>query len=243
MFSVLILCRLRPCAGPRLFKYRHITAPLPVSCLRGDRGKELHDDRRSLLNTGHKTHCLSNRPLSTAPHSEDGKLIYSGSLGSAVRGVKMFSYSTSTASLILMPHILLNTGIGVQSFAMQVAFCGVIGFFTFLTPVLLHLITKGYVIRLYHNPDKDTYAAVTYSVFLTEKKNVFHQSQVKIPAVSCSPLHLAACWGHLETVRTLLELEADIKAKTFRGERPVDMARRYSKTDCVNCLIMAGVGG
>ncbi|XP_026169127.1 ankyrin repeat domain-containing protein 45 [Mastacembelus armatus] len=55
----------------------------------------------------------------------------------------------------------------------------------------------------------------------------------------CSPLHLAACWGHLETVRTLLELEADIKAKTFRGERPVDMARRYSKTDCVNCLIMA----
>ncbi|XP_026169037.1 transmembrane protein 70, mitochondrial isoform X1 [Mastacembelus armatus] len=184
MFSVLILCRLRPCAGPRLFKYRHITAPLPVSCLRGDRGKELHDDRRSLLNTGHKTHCLSNRPLSTAPHSEDGKLIYSGSLGSAVRGVKMFSYSTSTASLILMPHILLNTGIGVQSFAMQVAFCGVIGFFTFLTPVLLHLITKGYVIRLYHNPDKDTYAAVTYSVFLTEKKNVFHQSQVKIPAVS-----------------------------------------------------------
>ncbi|XP_026169038.1 transmembrane protein 70, mitochondrial isoform X2 [Mastacembelus armatus] len=131
-----------------------------------------------------QTHCLSNRPLSTAPHSEDGKLIYSGSLGSAVRGVKMFSYSTSTASLILMPHILLNTGIGVQSFAMQVAFCGVIGFFTFLTPVLLHLITKGYVIRLYHNPDKDTYAAVTYSVFLTEKKNVFHQSQVKIPAVS-----------------------------------------------------------
>uniref|UniRef100_A0A3Q0STP9 Transmembrane protein 70 n=1 Tax=Amphilophus citrinellus TaxID=61819 RepID=A0A3Q0STP9_AMPCI len=100
------------------------------------------------------------------------------------RGVKMFSYSTSAASLFLMPQILLKTGLGVQTFALQVAFCGVIGFFTFLTPVLLHLITKGYVIRLYHNPDRDIYTAVTYSVFLTEKKNVFHQSQVRIPAVS-----------------------------------------------------------
>lgn len=83
-----------------------------------------------------------------------------------------------------MPHILLKTGLGVQSLAMQVAFCGIISVFTFLTPVLLHLVTKGYVVRLYHKPDTDTYTAVTYSVFLTEKKNVFHQSQVRIPAVS-----------------------------------------------------------
>ncbi|XP_071348002.1 transmembrane protein 70, mitochondrial isoform X2 [Trachinotus anak] len=130
------------------------------------------------------SHCPSTRFLSALPHSEDGDLIYTGSLGSAVRGVKMFSYSTSGASLFLMPHILLKTGLGVQSFAMQAAFCGVIGFFTFLTPVFLHFITKGYVVRLYHHPDRDTYTAVTYSVFLMEKKHVFHQSQVKIPAVS-----------------------------------------------------------
>ncbi|XP_038568532.1 ankyrin repeat domain-containing protein 45 isoform X2 [Micropterus salmoides] len=54
-----------------------------------------------------------------------------------------------------------------------------------------------------------------------------------------SSLHLAACWGHLETVRTLLELGADIQAKTFRGERPVDLAKRYSKTDCADCLVLA----
>lgn len=99
-------------------------------------------------------------------------------------GVKLFSYSTSGASLLIMPHILLNTGLGIQSFAMQTAFCGVIGFFTFLTPVLLHLFTKGYVVRLYHNPGTDIYTAITYSIFLTEKKNVFHQRHVQIPAVS-----------------------------------------------------------
>lgn len=55
-----------------------------------------------------------------------------------------------------------------------------------------------------------------------------------------SALHLAACWGHEDTVKTLLELGANTEAKTFRGERPVDLARKYSKTDCVDCLTLAG---
>uniref|UniRef100_A0A673CGL8 Transmembrane protein 70 n=1 Tax=Sphaeramia orbicularis TaxID=375764 RepID=A0A673CGL8_9TELE len=100
------------------------------------------------------------------------------------RWVKFFSYSTSGASLVLVPQILMKTGLGVQSFALQAAFCGVVGFFTFLTPVLLHLFTKGYVVRLYHNPDRDTYTAVTYNVFLAEKRTVFHQKQVRIPQVT-----------------------------------------------------------
>lgn len=41
-------------------------------------------------------------------------------------------------------------------------------------------------------------------------------------------------------MRTLLELGADTQTKTFRGERPLDLARRYSKTDCADCLIFAG---
>ncbi|XP_056913551.1 transmembrane protein 70, mitochondrial isoform X3 [Takifugu flavidus] len=99
-------------------------------------------------------------------------------------GVKLFSYSTSGFSLLIMPKILLETGLGVQSFAMQAIFCGVVGFFTLITPAILHYFTKGYVIRLYHDADRDTYTAVTYSVFLTEKRNRFHQRQVTIPAVS-----------------------------------------------------------
>ncbi|KAI3375341.1 hypothetical protein L3Q82_021835, partial [Scortum barcoo] len=54
-----------------------------------------------------------------------------------------------------------------------------------------------------------------------------------------SSLHLAACWGHLDTVRTLLDLGADTGARTSRGDRPVDLARRYSKTDCAECLMLA----
>lgn len=54
-------------------------------------------------------------------------------------------------------------------------------------------------------------------------------------------LHLAACWGHLGIVGTLVELGADLQAKTFRGQRPVDLAQTYSRTQCANCLLTAGV--
>ncbi|KAM9720049.1 transmembrane protein 70, mitochondrial [Menidia menidia] len=130
------------------------------------------------------TWAWARRGACTAAPSEEGRLIYTGSLGSAVRGVKLFSYSSSGFSLLLMPQILLQTGLGGQSPALQAAFCTCVGFFTFLTPALLHMLTRGYVVRLYHHAPQDTYTAITYSPLLTEKKLVFHQDQVRVPAVS-----------------------------------------------------------
>ncbi|KAG2458493.1 TMM70 protein, partial [Polypterus senegalus] len=98
--------------------------------------------------------------------------------------VKFFSYSSSMFSICVAPYLFLKTGIGVDSLALQVVFCGIIGFFTFLTPVLLHMITKGYVVRLYHSPQTDIYTAVTYSALLSETKTVFHQKDVQVPDVS-----------------------------------------------------------
>ncbi|XP_054483338.1 transmembrane protein 70, mitochondrial [Anoplopoma fimbria] len=186
MFSVNALRRIRHCVVAQSLSKAHFTAARHAAPFNGVSRNQLDADTRSFINLNSKvqSNCPSTRCFSTATPSEDGNLIYSGSLGNAVRGVKLFSYSTSGTSLFLVPHTLLKTGLVVQSFALKATFCGVIGFFTFLTPVLLHLITKGYVVRMYHNPDRDTYTAITYSVFLTEKKNVFHQRQVRIPAIS-----------------------------------------------------------
>lgn len=191
MIPAIILRRIRPCIVSQSLSMSHIRAtghgaPFTVPCSRVLSVNQLRAVRLPFLNLNNKvlSHCLSACCLSTATHSEAGNLIYTGNLSNAVRGVKLFSYSSSGASLFLMPQIILKTGFGVQSFAIQAAFCGVIGFLTFFTPILLHLITKGYVIRLYHNPDRDTYTAITYSIFLTERKSVFHQRQVKIPDVS-----------------------------------------------------------
>ncbi|XP_071390055.1 transmembrane protein 70, mitochondrial [Centroberyx affinis] len=190
MFPLTMIRRIRPCIVSQSFSNIHITAarhgkPFSVACFRGATVNQ-HVVRRSFLNLTSKaeSRCPSFRCLSTSNHAEEGNLVYTGNLGNAVRGVKMFSYTSSGCSLGLMPYLLFQTGLGIQSFAMQVAFCGVIGFFTFLTPVLLHLVTRGYVVRLYHDAAGDTYTAVTYSVLLTEKKTVFHQGQVRIPEVS-----------------------------------------------------------
>lgn len=83
-----------------------------------------------------------------------------------------------------MPYIVLKTGIGFESLLIQAAFYGLIGFFTFVTPVTLHILTKGYVIRLYYKEEMDTYTAITYNVILAEKATVFHQKDVKIPDIT-----------------------------------------------------------
>uniref|UniRef100_A0A8C3KL34 Transmembrane protein 70 n=1 Tax=Calidris pygmaea TaxID=425635 RepID=A0A8C3KL34_9CHAR len=117
-------------------------------------------------------------------HPEHGRLVYKGNLAKAVLGVRFFSYSTSIFNLFMMPYIMLKTGIGFESLFIQAAFYGLIGFFTFVTPVTLHVLTKGYVIRLYYKEDMDTYTAITYNAILAEKATVFHQKDVKIPDIT-----------------------------------------------------------
>lgn len=47
-------------------------------------------------------------------------------------------------------------------------------------------------------------------------------------------------WGQLDTLKTLVELNADFQANNFRGEKAVDVARRYDKLDCAEYLAWAG---
>ncbi|XP_063780046.1 LOW QUALITY PROTEIN: transmembrane protein 70, mitochondrial [Pseudophryne corroboree] len=117
-------------------------------------------------------------------NQELGNLVYTGNLARAVLGVKFFSYSTSMASLFILPVIMMKSGIGVDSLALKIAFFSVVGFFTFVTPVTLHFLTKGYVVRLYHNRDTDLYTAITYNAFLVEKRTVFSPEEVTVPGIS-----------------------------------------------------------
>ncbi|XP_059528854.1 transmembrane protein 70, mitochondrial [Myotis daubentonii] len=114
--------------------------------------------------------------------SEDGRLIYTGNLARTVFGVKCFSYSTSVISLTFLPYIFAQNNVVFGSLPLQILFYGIIGSFTVITPVLLHLVTKGYVIRLYHEATTDTYKAITYNVLLSETSTVFQQNDVKIPS-------------------------------------------------------------
>nr|XP_006131607.1 transmembrane protein 70, mitochondrial-like [Pelodiscus sinensis] len=115
--------------------------------------------------------------------SEDGRLIYIGNLAKAVRGVKFLSYFTSIFSLYVMLNLNANMSSEVQSLLLEPAIYGV-GFMIFAIPIIMHRFTKGYVVRLYHKAETDTYTAITYNAILLEKRTVFHQRDVKVPTIS-----------------------------------------------------------
>ncbi|XP_027732641.1 transmembrane protein 70, mitochondrial-like [Vombatus ursinus] len=145
------------------------------------RGLALRAPRREQGASGECVRCI--HTCAHPERSEDGRLIYTGNMARAVFGVKCFSYSTSLLSLALLPYMFGQTNIEFGSLPLKIAFFGALGTFTLITPMLLHFITKGYVVRLYHEAKTDTYTAITYNVALLEKRTVFHQNDVKVPDI------------------------------------------------------------
>ncbi|KAL3275581.1 hypothetical protein HHI36_020336 [Cryptolaemus montrouzieri] len=64
-----------------------------------------------------------------------------------------------------------------------VAVYSCIGFFTFVTPLILHLVTRKYVTNLDYNTDKDTYIASTINFLCITRETKFKVEDVKVPDV------------------------------------------------------------
>uniref|UniRef100_A0A6P4FTF2 LOW QUALITY PROTEIN: transmembrane protein 70 homolog, mitochondrial n=1 Tax=Drosophila rhopaloa TaxID=1041015 RepID=A0A6P4FTF2_DRORH len=120
---------------------------------------------------------------STKTDSEDAlQRIYYGTLAPRMKMVKFFSLSTSLAGLAAQP-ILLEQGMKIGGTGMAVFLCTVGGFFTFVTPLLLHFITKKYVTELHYNPKTEEYTATTISLLLQKIKTNFRPEDVVVPEV------------------------------------------------------------
>lgn len=107
--------------------------------------------------------------------------IYHGILSTQIRMIKMFSLSTSCLGLMVQP-ILLQKVVGTHM-GVMIGVGSFVGFFTFVTPLLIHWITKKYVTSLEYDQEKDLYSATTLSFFLREKKIHFSVDDVKVPDV------------------------------------------------------------
>ncbi|XP_037940123.1 transmembrane protein 70 homolog, mitochondrial [Teleopsis dalmanni] len=108
--------------------------------------------------------------------------IYYGSLAPRMKVVKFFSLSTSLAGLVAQP-ILLEQGLKIGGTGMAVLLCTIGGFFTFVTPVLLHFVTKKYVTEIHYNPKTEEYTATTISIILRKIYTKFRVGDVKVPEV------------------------------------------------------------
>ncbi|KAH8375207.1 hypothetical protein KR200_006694 [Drosophila serrata] len=125
---------------------------------------------------------LSTKSTKTDSEEEALQRIYYGTLAPRMKMVKFFSLSTSLAGIAAQP-ILLEQGMKIGGTGMAVFLCSVGGFFTFVTPLLLHFITKKYVTELHYNPQTEEYTATTISLLLQKIKTKFRPSDVTVPEV------------------------------------------------------------
>lgn len=115
------------------------------------------------------TRSFSHHSPSTNSPSSDNVKIYSGNLSGKFWRVKLFSLSTSVLGISAQPF-LIEHGSKIVGPAGVVAMCTMAGFFAFITPVLLHLVVKKYVIEMEHNPVTDEYTATTISLLMRKNK-------------------------------------------------------------------------
>lgn len=71
----------------------------------------------------------------------------------------------------------------MDNIAAAVGVLTIVGFFTYGTPFILHMITKKYVTRIEYDEPANKYIATTLSLFNKEKKWTFTPEDVVQPAV------------------------------------------------------------
>lgn len=113
--------------------------------------------------------CFSSTPTRNDAAKDDSssqeERIYSGGLTSQIKALKVFSISTSVIGLGVQPLVWTQflekygSGATFATFTM-------LGFFTAVTPLMIHYIAKKYVTELYFNKKTQTYKAITFSFLL-----------------------------------------------------------------------------
>uniref|UniRef100_A0A146MBK4 Transmembrane protein 70, mitochondrial n=1 Tax=Lygus hesperus TaxID=30085 RepID=A0A146MBK4_LYGHE len=109
--------------------------------------------------------------------------VYYGPLSKRIRSVKLFSLMTSIMGICAQPVILQRAAELEASSAAIAATCGFVGFFTFVTPLLLHSVTKKYVTSVTYDKEADSYTATIYTLFLRKRAICFKPGEAEIPDV------------------------------------------------------------
>ncbi|ESO06633.1 hypothetical protein HELRODRAFT_125141, partial [Helobdella robusta] len=109
--------------------------------------------------------------------------IYVGTLTKSVKLVKGFSLTTSILAVALVPVLYKNFQLDTSGGVMAAVAMGM-NFFIFLTPVMLHFLTKRYVTSMYYNPNNNIFTATTINLFLQTKTHKFSSSSISIPKPS-----------------------------------------------------------
>ncbi|KAK3929057.1 Transmembrane protein 70-like protein, mitochondrial [Frankliniella fusca] len=132
------------------------------------------------LTSSHKIHTSSHCFVKSHEHGQENRkpiIVYQGRMETQIRRTKLFSFSTTIIGLAVQP-MLYNQ---VTSLPVLIVTCSIAGFFTFITPFLLHQLVKKYVNHVSYNEENDTYYAHCTTFLFQERKIPFRAGDGKIP--------------------------------------------------------------
>ena len=113
-------------------------------------------------------------------NSDPEQEIYNGILSTQIKLVKTFSLTTSCIGMAAQPVLWTYSSANA---AVVIGAGAFLGFFTFVTPLLIHSFSKKYVTKLYYNQVEDKYTAVVYNIFVKPKKIEFKLKDVEVPDI------------------------------------------------------------
>ncbi|XP_050517734.1 transmembrane protein 70 homolog, mitochondrial [Diabrotica virgifera virgifera] len=166
--------------------------------------------------------------LYSTENKSESKEIYYGSLTPQIKAVKIFSLSSSVVGIIAQPF-LYNEIASTGNVPVIVAAYTAIGFFTVVTPILLHLITKKYVTHLYYKPSTNSYIANNVNFFCLTKETEFTPEDVVVSEVPGMFTTFEAKGKALFVDPRLFE-DPEHYAKIMGFDKPLDF-KLYQTTD------------
>lgn len=108
-------------------------------------------------------------------------LVYLGSIRSTVKMVKGLSLTTSFLGILAQPILLQKLSGASLGATVIVVSCA--SFLIFVTPLMLHYITRRYVTELTYDPDTKEFSATTLSLLNRKKHISFIADDVKVPTI------------------------------------------------------------
>ncbi|KRX25981.1 Hormone-sensitive lipase [Trichinella nelsoni] len=121
------------------------------------------------MNAMLKTSCLNSNkyPFNKGERESLGKLVYSsGSMRNLIRGVKLFSLLTTTVAFGMQPMIWHDMFVHDDRSALLTTLTlSFLSFSVMCSPLLLNLLTKRYVICMYHDEKQQLFSVMTYNIF------------------------------------------------------------------------------
>jgi hypothetical protein len=119
---------------------------------------------------------------SSIKSSSTPNLVYEGTITGMIKGLKVFSVTTSLVAIVGQPYVFLQL---YKTVPLPVlVFSGFLGVTAILSPLVLQWFTKRYVTHLYLDPQTNAFFADTLGLLGGKRSIQFKASEVTVPAVS-----------------------------------------------------------